>query len=153
LELWLADVHDAFRLCEFTASISPFIHPFQHPYVADNDNDNAAILQTKVLHCSLMVPRTMSPSWAVQDLLVKVGSRNILTQTRCLTRVIGISVWNVMQLFAWTSNRLGRTHISALCEFDNSGRYRTVETCCRNWVNVTNRVGKGLDTNLRLLAC
>ncbi|KAG1765203.1 hypothetical protein EDD22DRAFT_968588 [Suillus occidentalis] len=47
-----------------------------HPYVADNDNDNAAILQTKVLHCSLMVPRTMSVSWTVQDLLVKCLERN-----------------------------------------------------------------------------
>ncbi|KAG1746856.1 kinase-like domain-containing protein [Suillus lakei] len=47
-----------------------------HPYVADNDNDNAAILQTKVLHCSLMVPRTTSVSWTAQDLLVKCLERN-----------------------------------------------------------------------------
>ncbi|KAG1893421.1 kinase-like domain-containing protein [Suillus fuscotomentosus] len=43
-----------------------------HPYVADN----AAILQTKVLRCPLMVPQTVSVSWAVQHLSVKCLERN-----------------------------------------------------------------------------
>ncbi|KAG2134554.1 kinase-like domain-containing protein [Suillus bovinus] len=47
-----------------------------HPYVAEDDNDNAAILQVKILHCLLMVPRTVSVSWTAQDLLVKCLERN-----------------------------------------------------------------------------
>ncbi|KAG1839651.1 kinase-like domain-containing protein [Suillus subalutaceus] len=75
-ELILGWAHD-FSVDCWSFGLLMYIMLFgSHPYVADNDNDNAAILQTKVLHCSLMVPQTASVSWTAQDLLVKCLERN-----------------------------------------------------------------------------